>query len=67
MNKRAADKIMDGLREALAVVRGERKPARVARFMECHDCGNFVRVGKNCPECNARLYDADGAGATNGS
>jgi len=29
MSKRAFDKIAEGLREAIAVARGERKPARI--------------------------------------
>lgn len=56
MSKRAADKIMEGLREALAVARGERKPARVSQFVECRECLNFVRLADRCSECNARLY-----------
>lgn len=55
MTRRAADKIMRGLREAIAVVRGERKPARVTTFVECRDCGNIVRAAERCSECAARL------------
>lgn len=56
MTKRAANKIMRELREALAVVRGEQEPARVTTFVECRDCGNLVRSAARCTECGARIY-----------
>lgn len=56
MDKSAADKIMQGLREALAFARGDESKARVSKFIECRDCGNLVRLIDHCTECNARLY-----------
>jgi len=53
-------KIMRDLREALAIASGKKKPAMVAHFVECSDCGNFVRLASRCSECRARLYGAHG-------
>lgn len=60
MTKRAADKIMRGLREALAFAKGDASKARVTTFVECHDCGNLIRKAGHCSECGARLYSGEG-------
>lgn len=56
MTDRAAKKIVRGLLEALALATGSAEPAKATMFMECHDCGNLVRVDVRCPECGAKLY-----------
>lgn len=56
MSKKAADKIMKGLREALSFSKGDTIKARVSTFTECRDCGNVVRLTAKCAECGARLY-----------
>lgn len=55
-SKSAADKIEEGLQEALQIARGEAKPAKVRPAAKvCPDCGlNFGLVGeavhkRNCP------------------
>lgn len=51
--RRAAEKIMKGLKEALAVARGEAEPFRVTTYEPCDGCGNVTRTKNGrCGDCN---------------
>ena len=51
--RRAFHKIAAGLREALAIIRGAKEPARVTVFTPCADgCGNVTRtIDGRCDLC----------------
>ena len=44
------------MRQLLEALGSAPRPAKVARFTECRDCGNLVHVAARCELCNARLY-----------